>query len=86
MSRCPYCDGPVVFVFISMSGGVWLSESKAIMEQLISGEVTLGSETGSQPIHCMIGGSGYRSGSWPIDGLLCKNCLTFIVKGLNVEE
>jgi hypothetical protein len=32
-------------------------------------------------VYCLIGASGYRSGDWPKDGLLCQNCLSFVIKG-----
>jgi hypothetical protein len=58
------------------------------MEDVISGQPSAGSQNSSSsaPIHCVIGGSGYRVGSWPKEGLFCERCLTFAVKGLKAER
>jgi hypothetical protein len=73
-------------VYISMSGGTWLSESKQLMEALIMGyeHVRAPDESPAKrkPIHCVVGGSGYRVGNWPKEGLFCPECLSFVVKGI----
>jgi hypothetical protein len=90
--QCPYCQSEMLPVFVMISGGVWLSQSRARIrrvgrvsrdgflppseEELTQSRV----DEHEPPLHCVIGGSGYKAGTWPKDGLYCPNCHAFVVK------
>jgi len=90
--KCPVCETDMVPVFVMMSGGVWLSESRARIRRIgrVSREGFLAPseeelvqtrvDEHEPPLYCVIGGSGYKAGTWPKDGLHCPNCHSFLVK------
>lgn len=72
-------------VFVIMTGGVWLSESRVRMEQLVSwkreGKLPpeVSPQTREEHVHCVVGQSGYAFGAWPKRGLYCYKCSCFFV-------
>jgi hypothetical protein len=86
--NCPYCGQRMVRVFAALSGGVWLCESRETMAWHVGvhkGEIPVPEGTVTvhphPPIHCVIGNSGYKVGSWPKEGLFCHGCNTFVIRG-----
>jgi hypothetical protein len=88
---CPYCDSVMVEAYFIISGGVWCCEDKQYMEHHVAGDLEKYSTRGDEgtlfvsppsPLRCIIGSRGWRAGhgSWPKEGLLCKNCLAFVMK------
>lgn len=81
---CPYCGTTMCKAFVIISGGVWLSASRARMEAIVelsrSGEAPSPSIDGESPMHCVIGASGHALGNWPKEGLYCCNCFSFLVR------
>jgi hypothetical protein len=86
---CPYCGTVMTNVFVITNGGVWLSESKGRMRerlgldysQVNEGETPVDSTVAD--VHCVIGDRGYRSGTWPKDGMFCNNCYAFLIRGIS---
>ena len=87
---CPYCDSPLVAVHFIIGGGVWFCESKEYLtlhctryDALTDADKhRLRELNKSHPLHCIIGGSGFRSehATWPKEGLYCENCGAFVVR------
>jgi hypothetical protein len=81
---CPYCGHEMSKVFVKISGGVWLSESteriRRACGQVDDEQLQEPVNPDEPPLHCVVGNKGYKSGTWPKDGLFCLNCLTFTVK------
>ena len=89
--NCPYCGTPMTKVFVITNGGVWLSESRKRMQEHLGSYASETSEGATSTddtladVHCVIGDKGYRTGTWPKDGMFCSNCYSFIVKPFRSE-
>lgn len=89
---CPYCGAMMAESYFVVGGGVWCCEDKEFMENYVSRTLdeygTIVEDgliiTPPKPLHCLIGDSGYRGGhgNWPKEGLFCRECLTFVIKGI----
>ena len=92
---CPNCGKTMKPVYIIMSGGVWLSESRDRFEGVFDLDDTVDAQDGQEeesplvqvprcgdtpPLYCVIGSGGHRLGDWPKDGFYCDGCLCFFVK------
>ena len=89
--HCPFCKAIMTPAYFVIGGGVWCCENKDFMEHYVAGDLdstpyatNRGNNTfitSPNPMHCIIGNSGYRGGGhWPKEGLLCEKCLTFVIK------
>lgn len=88
---CPFCGHEMLEVFVMISGGVWLSESRqrirssghATRQEFLApvdAELQTPVNKDEPPLHCVIGRDGDKRGTWPKDGLFCPSCLSFTVK------
>ena len=84
--NCPYCGTAMTEVFVITNGGVWLSESKKRMLERLgpyapeTSDDTMSTDDTRADVHCVIGDKGYRTGSWPKDGMFCSKCYSFVVR------
>jgi hypothetical protein len=82
---CPECGAAMFPVFVIMSGGVWLSESRARMERLVKWRQEEEMQPSKSPqslepkVYCVVGGAGHAVGEWPKQGLFCYECSSFFV-------
>jgi hypothetical protein len=82
---CPCCGETMEEFSAILSGGLWLCNSPDYLRRYLEflavegkGELPSNAKT---PLHTIVGGRGYRFGTWPKDALRCDKCGTVAILG-----
>jgi hypothetical protein len=80
---CPYCASELRPVYVITSGGIWYCNSPNYLIDFLRSTIDTIEQLKpdpDNPMTCIIGNLGYRSGSWPKQGMYCIACGTLIMK------